>query len=65
KLGHPIVVDELVYSHYEGLSEAYLLKNIPDLWRPQLEQYFKKAKRRRTWKTTIQQKRKSSSSYAG
>ena len=44
KLGHPIIVDELVYSHYEGLSEAYLLKNISDLWRPQLEQYFKKAK---------------------
>ena len=44
KLGRPIVIEKICYSHYEDLSEAYLLKNIPESFRAQLEAYLDKAK---------------------
>lgn len=30
KIGHDIIIEKVIYSHYEDLSEAYLLKNVPE-----------------------------------
>lgn len=48
KLGHSIVVTDIAYSHYEGLSDAYLLKNVPEEWKVDLEAKLQVAKKLNT-----------------
>lgn len=45
KLGHNVIVTNVAYSHYEGLSEAYLLKNVQEDWKTILEEYIAKSKK--------------------
>lgn len=42
KLGYNVVVTDIAYSHYEGLSDAYLLKNVPEAYKTTLEEYIER-----------------------
>lgn len=44
RLGRGIIIQKICYSHYEDLSEAYLMKNVPDNYKKSLGIFFDLAK---------------------